>query len=529
MRMGLPAAVITAVLASTAALPAAGRLAQAQRQTAASGLDAAFAAFWSAPDPAAAATAAQAIARSGAGYDDVRARLANGRAYAAAERGVVRLSHRIGSDEFGYTLDVPAAYDPSRRYQVRIQLHGGVGGRQDGSIRGSGGIGSLAGAEQIYVLPNAWNDVPWWGPKQLESLRVILDRLKRTYNVDENHVVVSGVSDGGTSAYYVAMHETTPFSSFLPLNGALLVLTNDSLNIDTDLLPNNLLNKPFFVVNGGKDPLYPPEIVEPYVDHLRRGGVDLEYRPQPDGVHNTAWWPEVKDSFEAFVTSHPRSPHPAKLTWETDGKDTSRRAHWLVIETLRQNDTRPPLPDLNRLTPPPLAGFGLRVDGNKVLGVTPASSASSFDLKAGDVILSVEGREIPAGQTILPFLQTFPPNGLLTFGVQRGAERVDLRGYFSPGSSSPRPIFRQGGPIGRVDLVRTGNTIDATTRGVDTFRLLLSADVIDFAKPVKVVVDGKPLFDGMVKKDLATLLEWAARDNDRTMLYDAALALTVPR
>ena len=62
---------------------------------------------------------------------------------------------------------------------------------------------------------------------QVVNLRAILDRVKRTYNVDENRVVLSGVSDGGTGAYYVAMRETTPFASFLPLNGYLMVLRND--------------------------------------------------------------------------------------------------------------------------------------------------------------------------------------------------------------------------------------------------------------------------------------------------------------
>ena len=46
------------------------------------------------------------------------------------------------------------------------------------------------------------------------------------YNIDENRVVVSGVSDGGTGAYYVAMRDTTPFASFLPLNGYWMVLAS---------------------------------------------------------------------------------------------------------------------------------------------------------------------------------------------------------------------------------------------------------------------------------------------------------------
>ena len=83
-------------------------------------------------------------------------------------------------------------------------------------------------------------------------------------------------------------------------------------------------------------------------------------------------------------------------------------------------------------------------------------------------------------------------------------------------------------PSGRVDIERHGNTFEAKTRGVSEFTLLLSPDAIDFAKPVQVTVNGSQAFAGSVKKDLPTLLKWAARDNDRTALYGAELHILVP-
>ena len=58
-------------------------------------------------------------------------------------------------------------------------------------------------------------------------------------------LALSGVSDGGTAVYYVAMRDTTPFSSFLPLNGFILVLANPSMGLREGLFPNNLRNKAF--------------------------------------------------------------------------------------------------------------------------------------------------------------------------------------------------------------------------------------------------------------------------------------------
>ena len=132
--------------------------------------------------------------------------------------------------------------------------------------------------------------------------------MKRDYNVDENRVVVSGVSDGGTGAFFIAMRDTTPYASFLPLNGYVLVLRSPELAIRGDLFLNNLRNKPLYIVNGGKDPLYPIDAVEPSIVHLDKGGVPIVYRPQVEAGHDTSWWPALKDDFEEFVRTAPARP-----------------------------------------------------------------------------------------------------------------------------------------------------------------------------------------------------------------------------
>ncbi|HUK34136.1 MAG TPA: hypothetical protein VLV86_09515, partial [Vicinamibacterales bacterium] len=276
----------------------------------------------------------------------------------------------------------------------------------------------------------------------------IVDSLKRTYNIDENHVVVSGVSDGATGAYYIAMRETTPFASFLPLNGFIMVLSNPDTGIRDELYPNNLRNKPMYVINGGRDRLYPISAVEPYVLHLKKAGVSIDYHPQPLGEHNTAWWPDVKESYERFVTDHPRDPSPARLTWEASDL-AHPRAHWLAITKLGKTSTDVKnLPDANEYSP---------ID-----------------------VLAV-------------------------------------------------PLFEHRERSGRVDVTRTGNTVEAVSRGVAEFTLLISPDAFDLSQPIKVVANGKTVFDDKVQPSVATLMKWAARDNDRTMLYAAEIEVKLPR
>jgi hypothetical protein len=99
---------------------------------------------------------------------------------------------------------------------------------------------------------------------------------------------------------------------------------------------------------------------------------------------------------------------------------------------------------------------------------------------------------------------------------------------FSPDGRRELMLYSRTRPSGRVDAVRRGNTFEVKTRGVRQFTLLLSPDAIDFAQPVKVTVNTRVLHDAVVKRDPAALLKWAARDNDRTMLYGAELKVAVP-
>jgi hypothetical protein len=89
-------------------------------------------------------------------------------------------------------------------------------------------------------------------------------------------------------------------------------------------------------------------------------------------------------------------------------------------------------------------------------------------------------------------------------------------------------FFRHTKRSGRVDVRRNGNNFDAVVRDVASFTLLISPDAVDFSKPVVVTVNGKQVTAGLVKRDLNTLMKWAARDNDRTTLYGAELTINVP-
>src|SRR5579862_9424211 len=139
-------------------------------------IDAAFQKFWEADSPKEATRRVEATVKSGVTFDEALRRLRAGRVYQPQKAAVIRLSNRTedGIEHF-YSVNIPPDYDPARRYQVRFQLHGGIGARNTNQPRGNGEIGALAGAEQFYVLPYAWDSAPWWGDDQILNLDAIID------------------------------------------------------------------------------------------------------------------------------------------------------------------------------------------------------------------------------------------------------------------------------------------------------------------------------------------------------------------
>lgn len=83
--------------------------------------------------------------------------------------------------------------------------------------------------------------------------------------------------------------------------------------------------------------------------------------------------------------------------------------------------------------------------------------------------------------------------------------------------------FRRDSLSGIIEVTAKENTIEVLTRNVTGYKLLLSADQFDFAKPVKVMTNNILSFEGIIYPEVQTLLDWNQHDNDRTMLFAAEL------
>ena len=96
--------------------------------------------------------------------------------------GFFEMSDGTDGQTHRFALIVPPRYDPSRRYQVRIQLHGALADRdRDAPITTVAARGTALPGDpnQFYLIPLAWKESPWWSVGQISHLRTILDRTKR--------------------------------------------------------------------------------------------------------------------------------------------------------------------------------------------------------------------------------------------------------------------------------------------------------------------------------------------------------------
>jgi hypothetical protein len=187
----------------------------------------------------------------------------------------------------------------------------------------------------------------------------------------------------------------------------------------------------------------------------------------------------------------------------------------------------PPLSDLNRMASTPAQDFGIRGIGPRINRVAAGSNAAQMGLKSGDVVATINNQPAPAGTDLVEVLRSYPAGRPLILAVKRGDETIRLTGRYAPSviPGEADAMFPRQHESGRVDLKRTGNRVEATTRGVGAFTLLVSPDQFDLSKPVTVVVNGRTAYEGSVEKDLRTLLKWTAHDNDRTMLFAAELPI----
>jgi len=421
---------------------------------------------------------------------------------------------------------------PAEPVPLLVHMHGGVGRADFGRTKGRVGYGGMLWpkvAEEhklVVVFPEARADCAWWTDPGVGHLRACIREAKRLANIDDDAIVGTGFSDGGSGCYYLAMAAPDPFAAFLPMNGHPAVAASASKK---QLYLHNLKLAPLFVAMTSDDQLYPAKSVLPHLLPALALGANMHLVNYPTGGHRPVYFKEQLGAFVRFIADTPRDAAPTELEWRCAARRTAR-CRWVEIEKIgaSEGDATAP-PDLNVMSTPGRIRLGVRVDVNHVQGVrfeavVAGSVAASMGMKDGDILLELDGKPVPDLGALRSLLGKKAYGDLVTARVRRGETELPLEGRFPAFRS--KPYYSRAKPTAWISVSVEGQTIQVTSRNVRRFKLHLSPDLFG-DQPVVVRVNGRAQPAKTMAVDLERILTRYAHDADAGRVFTREVTVEV--
>ena len=178
----------------------------------------------------------------------------------------------------GFDLYVPESYDGSEACPLVVALHGGSG-------TGSDFLWSWlreARCRRFLLLSPTSRGSTWslQAPEQDgHALRQMTDWVSSKWNVDREHILLTGLSDGATMTLLVGLGDDAPFTHLAPVSGVLHPLNFAIGNID------RARDKPIYLVHGALDWMFPVTLAQEAARVLEDAGAELVYRELEDLSH----------------------------------------------------------------------------------------------------------------------------------------------------------------------------------------------------------------------------------------------------
>jgi phospholipase/carboxylesterase len=191
----------------------------------------------------------------------------------------------------GFSMYVPENLDLSQPHPLVVAMHGGTGHGADflwswmREARSNG-----------FILMSPTSQQDTWSLMGEEHDRVpllgMLDFVKENWKIDPDHMLVTGMSDGGTYALMAGCQEKSPFTHIAPFSGVL----HPDLTMTGQI--RHAAGKPIYLVHGTDDWMFPLETAYMARQQLTEAGADLTFR-------------EIQGLSHTFA----RTEIPALLNW----------------------------------------------------------------------------------------------------------------------------------------------------------------------------------------------------------------------
>ena len=178
----------------------------------------------------------------------------------------------------GFSLYVPEYYTPDRAWPLVVALHGGSG-------NGRAFLWSWLRAARSYgaivVAPTALGET--WaltGPDlDTPNLTRILAEVDARWRLDPGHLLLTGLSDGGTFSYVSGLEPGSPFTHLAPVAAAFHPMLAQMADRD------RVGGLPIHVVHGALDWMFPVDMARTAAEALAAAGAEVTYREIDDLAH----------------------------------------------------------------------------------------------------------------------------------------------------------------------------------------------------------------------------------------------------
>ncbi|MFH0920596.1 MAG: hypothetical protein V1913_09560 [Fibrobacterota bacterium] len=226
-------------------------------------------------------------------------------------------------------VHAPLSYTPDHPLPVVLWLHGGVNGTKPN--RGAEVAHYFAReSDSLYFLfaaPSGERGATWYDPVGITFIRDAVAEIKRRYAVDDNRVMLAGVSDGGTGCVAAANLIPAPFAGYIVCSGFPPMLSAFGLPCFIE----NLRRAPWLFVHSGKDPLYPGDTVKALMERWTREGVPITFHYYPDMPHGLDYMPQEKPAVMDFISRTRRSGSPDTIEMRVL---FPQRYAWVSVDSL---------------------------------------------------------------------------------------------------------------------------------------------------------------------------------------------------
>jgi len=226
--------------------------------------------------------------------------------------GTARLHDDHGRPySLGYTT--PARFHDDSLYPLIVYLHGGVRGASDSKgERAYDMLLPLRDSIPLFLAsPTATATAPWWSPSGLKRILQTVRFMTLHFPVDERRIILAGVSDGAAGCYAVASTMPAPFAGFWAISGFGAMLPS----VGIPLVPGNLMQRPIYNVQGGKDTYYRFEEVNQFLDYLVEQGVGVIRKVYPEQGHGFDYREKEYGKLTELVRSWRTPSRPDAISW----------------------------------------------------------------------------------------------------------------------------------------------------------------------------------------------------------------------